>query len=115
MGEKSGQSSPTSDINVSTAEAPSKGGWELLDTDQQQERPDEYQVGGDHYSNMSIGVSEFLVANDIGWLEGNAIKYLCRHSKVEKGKEQDIRKAIHYCELILQWQYEVTDNASNKN
>ena len=36
--------------------------------------------------------------------EGNVLKYICRHSK--KGKAEDIRKAIHYCEMILERDYE---------
>jgi hypothetical protein len=35
--------------------------------------------------------------------EGNAIKYICRHSK--KNKAEDIKKAIHYLEMILERDY----------
>ena len=38
-------------------------------------------------------------------MEGNVIKYITRH-KAKNGAE-DIRKAIHYCELILQLEYNV--------
>jgi hypothetical protein len=37
--------------------------------------------------------------------EGNAIKYICRHSN--KGKAEDIKKAIHYLEMILERDYNV--------
>lgn len=58
------------------------------------------QVAGDHYKTMKIQPGDFIRANGIGWYEGNAIKYICRHK--QKGERQDIEKAIHYLELILQ-------------
>jgi len=61
------------------------------------------QVGGNHYSDMKIGVSEFVVANKVGWLEANVIKYVCRHS--QKGGAMDIDKAKHYLDLILEAHY----------
>jgi len=61
------------------------------------------QIGGDHYRDMPIQPSEFNFENGLNWLEGNAIKYICRHHA--KGGEQDIDKAIHYLELLKEWQY----------
>ena len=63
------------------------------------------QVGGKHYRNMKIQPAEFINENKLLFAEGNAIKYICRHSV--KGKEQDIRKAIHYLEIILERDYNV--------
>lgn len=62
-----------------------------------------YQVSGDHYQKMPIQPVEFIVKNGIDFLSGNAIKYLARHRS--KGQAEDIRKAIHYCEMILQLEY----------
>jgi len=59
----------------------------------------EKQVGGDHY-NMAIQPIEFIVANDISYREANVIKYVVRHKK-KNGKE-DILKAMHYLEMILE-------------
>lgn len=61
------------------------------------------QVGGSHYSSMAVQPSHFIRANKLGWHEGNAIKYICRHTR--KGGRQDIEKAIHYLELILEEDY----------
>jgi hypothetical protein len=61
------------------------------------------QVGGSHYAQMAIQPVEFIAANELGFLEGNIIKYVCRHSV--KNGSQDIRKAIHYCELLLLTKY----------
>jgi len=65
----------------------------------------EKQVGGKHYRNMKIQPAEFINENKLLFAEGNAIKYICRHSS--KGKEQDIKKAIHYLEMILERDYNV--------
>ena len=61
------------------------------------------QVGGAHYAEMAIQPIEFITANDLSFLEGNIIKYVCRHKK--KNGADDIKKAIHYCELLLQMEY----------
>jgi hypothetical protein len=61
------------------------------------------QVGGAHYAEMAIQPIEFITANGLSFLEGNIIKYVCRHKK--KNGADDIKKAIHYCELLLQMEY----------
>ena len=63
------------------------------------------QVGGEHYRNMKIQPAEFINENKLLFAEGNAIKYICRHSF--KGKQEDIKKAIHYLEMILERDYNV--------
>ena len=64
----------------------------------------EEQVGGKHYRTMKIQPAEFINENKLLFAEGNAIKYICRHSV--KGKEEDIKIAIHYLEMILERDYE---------
>ena len=61
------------------------------------------QIGGNHYKDMKIQPVEFITANDLGFLEGNVVKYICRHHA--KNGAQDIQKAIHYCQLILTTKY----------
>jgi hypothetical protein len=61
------------------------------------------QVGGDHYKKMVIQPAEFINKNKLLFAEGNAIKYICRHSS--KGKLQDIDKAIHYLEMVKEREY----------
>tara|TARA_R110002020_G_scaffold88623_1_gene217393 strand:- start:519 stop:854 length:336 start_codon:yes stop_codon:yes gene_type:complete len=63
-----------------------------------------WQKGGNHYKDFKIQPSQFINENKIMFAEGNVLKYICRHSK--KGKAEDIRKAIHYCEMILERDYE---------
>ena len=61
------------------------------------------QEGGNHYKDMAIQPVEFITANNLGFLEGNVVKYICRHNA--KNGAEDIKKAIHYCELLLQTKY----------
>jgi len=61
------------------------------------------QVGGNHYRNKAIEPIQYIMENKLGYCEGNVIKYVTRHA--EKGKAEDIRKAIQYLKFILQHQY----------
>ena len=61
------------------------------------------QVGGDHYKDMKIQPSEFINKNKMQFAEGNAIKYICRHQK--KGGKQDLEKAKHYIDMIIERDY----------
>ncbi len=63
------------------------------------------QHGVKHYQSFKIQPAEFINENKLLFAEGNAIKYICRHSA--KGKEEDIKKAIHYLEMILERDYNV--------
>jgi hypothetical protein len=61
------------------------------------------QVGGSHYKKYNIQKSIFINDNNILFAEGNAIKYICRHQ--DKGGKQDLLKAIHYIQMILERDY----------
>ena len=65
--------------------------------------PYDTQVGGNHYKDMAIQPSEFINKNKILLAEGNAIKYICRHSS--KGEKQDLEKAKHYIDMIIERDY----------
>ena len=65
--------------------------------------PYDKQVGGDHYSKMKIQPAEFINKNKMMFAEGNAIKYICRH--INKGGEQDLQKAKHYIDMIIERDY----------
>lgn len=62
------------------------------------------QIGGNHYKSCKIQPTEFIHANNIPFIEGNVIKYVCRHR--QKNGKQDIEKAIHYLKLLLEFEYE---------
>jgi hypothetical protein len=63
----------------------------------------EKQVGGDHYPKDAIQAVEFAHSNNMGFLEGSAVKYIVRHKR--KGGKQDLEKAIHYLELLIELEY----------
>ena len=56
------------------------------------------QIGGKHYKNFKIQPIEFITKNKLSFIQGNIIKYVCRFDK--KNGNEDIDKAIHYCELL---------------
>ena len=61
------------------------------------------QVGGDHYQHLPIQPIEFAEANELSACEANVVKYVCRwrHKNSGDGSVQDLRKAIHYLELLI--------------
>jgi hypothetical protein len=63
----------------------------------------QYQVGGTHYKDMPIQPIEFIHKNELGFCEGNIVKYACRHKA--KGGIQDLDKIIHYAKLAKELYY----------
>lgn len=61
------------------------------------------QVGGTHYKDLAIQPVEFCQRNHLGFCESAAIKYLVRHGS--KGGAEDIKKAIHFLNLLLEIEY----------
>lgn len=61
------------------------------------------QVSGSHYKDKGIQPIIYIHANDLGFCEANVVKYVTRHK--EKNGAADIRKAIHYLELLLELDY----------
>ena len=58
------------------------------------------QEGGSHYKDLAIQPVEFIHANNIGYMEGNVIKYLVRWRS--KNGIQDLKKARHYIDLLIE-------------
>ena len=65
--------------------------------------PYDTQVGGSHYTKYVIQPSKFVIENKLLYPEGCAIKYIIRHR--DKGKKQDLLKAIHFIEMIIERDY----------
>ena len=66
------------------------------------------QIGGRHYMDMVIQPSEFINKNKLQFEEGNAIKYICRHAHI--GEVQDLEKAKHYIDMIIERDYGPQEN-----
>ena len=71
------------------------------------------QVGGSHYKKFKIQPSEFINKNKILFAEGNAIKYICRHA--DKGGKEDLKKAKHYIDMIIERDYTEENPLDKKN
>lgn len=63
------------------------------------------QEGGSHYKKLGIQPVEYIHANDLDYFQGNVVKYITRYK--DKNGIEDVKKAIHYCQLILELQYGV--------
>jgi hypothetical protein len=57
------------------------------------------QIGGDHYKRLAIQPTDYIIKNDLGFCEGNVVKYVSRWRR--KGGVEDLRKAKHYLEMLI--------------
>lgn len=58
------------------------------------------QVGGAHYKSQAIQPWDYIAANNLGYFEGNVVKYTSRWR--DKGGLQDLYKAKHYLEKLIE-------------
>ena len=70
-------------------------------------KPYDKQIGGSHYQKFKIQPSKFVIENELLYPEGCVIKYILRHRL--KGKKQDLEKAIHFIEMIIERDYPQKD------
>jgi len=52
------------------------------------------QISGTHYKDCKIQPVEYIVKNNLDFLEGNIVKYITRHRTKGEGSA-DIKKVIH--------------------
>jgi hypothetical protein len=69
------------------------------------------QIAGNHYKKNGIQPWDYVVANNIGYLEGSAIKYITRWK--DKNGIDDIRKAIHFLEKLIEVQPERLERSNS--
>jgi hypothetical protein len=62
--------------------------------------PNSRQVGGDHYKGKTVQPWDFIAANELGFFEGNVVKYVTRWK--DKGGVQDLHKARHYLDKLIE-------------
>ena len=58
------------------------------------------QVAGDHYVNLAIQPVEYIIANDLNYLQGSVIKYVTRYQN--KNGVEDLEKAKHFIDMMIQ-------------
>lgn len=69
-------------------------------TEAASQRALDVQVSGDHYKSKSIQPIEYIHANQLGFCEGNVVKYITRWR--DKGGKADLEKVKHYVDLLIQ-------------
>lgn len=58
------------------------------------------QVAGTHYKSKAIQPWDYIISNELGYLEGNVVKYVSRWK--DKGGVDDLRKAQHYLAKLIE-------------
>lgn len=71
------------------------------------------QVGGDHYRKMKIQPIEYILGNGLPFIEGSIIKYVSRWR--DKGGIDDLRKAKHLCDILIESEVEKTEKVCLRN
>lgn len=61
---------------------------------------DTKQVGGNHYTSLDIQPWMVIENNNMGFFDGNALKYIMRYRA--KGGVKDLEKARHYIEKLIE-------------
>ena len=64
------------------------------------ENANQTQVGGNHYKSKAIQPWDYIAANELGYFEGNIVKYVSRWK--DKGGLDDLRKARHYLDKLIE-------------
>lgn len=62
------------------------------------------QVGGSHYNGMAIQPMEFAMANQLDYATANVIKYVVRRKGDYVKRIEDLRKAIHCIEILIEFE-----------
>ena len=58
------------------------------------------QVGGDHYKKRAIQPIDYILENELGFCEGNIIKYVTRYK--DKNGLEDLEKAQQYLDFLIE-------------
>jgi len=66
----------------------------------QELKANDVQVAGTHYKSKAIQPWDYIVANNLGYLEGNIVKYVSRWR--DKGGLDDLNKARHYLDKLIE-------------
>ena len=66
------------------------------------------QVAGDHYKAKPIQPWDYIASNELGYFEGNIVKYVSRWR--DKGGIDDLRKAAHYLQKLIELQLDAKPN-----
>ena len=65
------------------------------------------QIAGSHYSKLKIQPMTYCLENQLNYAQSNVVKYITRYK--DKNGIEDLKKAIHCIELLIQWEEENAD------
>ena len=72
--------------------------------------PLDSQIGGQHYKQYKVQPVEYAMANSLNYCQANAIKYITRYR--DKNGKEDLLKAIHNLEILIQLEYGGNDSGN---
>lgn len=58
------------------------------------------QVGGNHYKDFTIQPIDYIMKNNLPYVEGNIVKYISRWR--DKGGVEDLDKIKHYIDILIE-------------
>ena len=58
------------------------------------------QHGGSHYKEKAIQPWDYIASNNLGYFEGNIVKYVSRWK--DKNGVEDLKKAMHYLQKLIE-------------
>ena len=67
------------------------------------------QISGNHYKDKTVQPWDYIAANNLGYFEGNVVRYISRWK--DKGGVDDLRKAKHYIEKLIELETQVKDES----
>ncbi len=67
-------------------------------------------TGPGHYKDKPMQPWDYIIANNLNYLEGNIVKYVSRWR--QKGGVEDLRKAKHYLEKLIEVETETPKSGS---
>jgi hypothetical protein len=94
------------ETGVAQQPTPSRAGSKDIKAGESLLRANDRQEGGTHYKQFRYETWDVIVDWNLGYLDGNAVKYLSRWRL--KGGIQDLKKARHYIDKLIE-----TEEAKN--
>lgn len=71
--------------------------------------PLDVQIGGGHYKGLAIQPIEYCMRNRLDHCQSNVVKYVTRFR--DKNGIEDLKKARHYIDLLIEFEYGSDDRA----
>lgn len=76
-------------------------------------KANDVQVAGNHYKQFQFETWDVIHDWGLGYFDGNAVKYLSRWK--HKGGVEDLRKAAHYIQKLIEIQIAEKSSGSDNN